>query len=139
MNATGGFNRGKGVRRSNQKVGCQICGKSNHTAFYYYHRQNLQFQPPPFMPPPVGRPMSNQWNSGGSLSQGQYSAMSPMPQANTVTLSPRYHDFNGTGYNYGSSVNKGQFMGYSQGFPQSVGYSSVVGYSQGFPQSTGLS
>ncbi|KAH7865590.1 hypothetical protein Vadar_008672 [Vaccinium darrowii] len=43
-------NRGKGVSYgSNQKTGCQICGKTNHTAFYCYQRQNLQYQPPPFM------------------------------------------------------------------------------------------
>ncbi|KAH7858995.1 hypothetical protein Vadar_030253 [Vaccinium darrowii] len=36
----GGRNTGQ-----NSKVECQICGKTNHTALYCYHRQNLQYQP----------------------------------------------------------------------------------------------
>ncbi|KAH7847857.1 hypothetical protein Vadar_030972 [Vaccinium darrowii] len=41
-------NRGSkrdGYGMGQNKVECQICGKTNHTAMYCYHRQNLQYQP----------------------------------------------------------------------------------------------
>lgn len=43
----GGFQRPRNGRGGfqNNRTECQICGKTNHTALYCYHRQNLQYQP----------------------------------------------------------------------------------------------
>ncbi|KAH7837272.1 hypothetical protein Vadar_011858 [Vaccinium darrowii] len=65
------FNSGqpsRGNRGSNNKMECQICGKTNHTALYSYHRQNLQYQPPSTSTSSqYSRPRN--WN-GGSSNQG---------------------------------------------------------------------
>lgn len=40
------FSNGQSSRGGRgSKIECQICGKTNHTALYCYHRQNLQYQP----------------------------------------------------------------------------------------------
>ncbi|KAH7842142.1 hypothetical protein Vadar_001947 [Vaccinium darrowii] len=114
MSFNGGFSKGRGTRGSgfgqNQKPGCQICGKTNHTAFYCYHRQNMEFQPPSFMPPPIGRPMFQQGSSGHHVNHGMNTRAMQPPQANMLTFSSS----NGsTGYGSGSvSAMKGQ-----QSFP----------------------
>ncbi|KAH7858733.1 hypothetical protein Vadar_027298 [Vaccinium darrowii] len=53
----------RGGRNSNSKMECQICGKTNHTALYCYHRQNLQYQPPPQFSRP-NRGDNQPWNRG---------------------------------------------------------------------------
>lgn len=143
MNSNGGYNKGKGVKGTgfgqNQKQACQICGKTNHTAFYCYHRQNLQFQPPSFMTPPIGRPMTSQWYNGGSVSQGQYSSANLTPQANVITFS----GYNGTGGpNYGPSVtpNPSDITAFSQSQSTQPFINGSTGISQPFINgSTGVS
>lgn len=64
QNRNSGYdNRGRGRNIGyGQKNSCQICGKTNHTAFSCYQRQNLNFQPPSFVNTGSGRNNSQPWN-----------------------------------------------------------------------------
>ncbi|KAH7845191.1 hypothetical protein Vadar_031949 [Vaccinium darrowii] len=67
-----GFSTGqnnRGGRGSNNKMECQICGKTIHTALYCYHRQNHQYQPPPQFSKPK-RGDSQPWNGGNQSWNG---------------------------------------------------------------------
>ncbi|KAH7851232.1 hypothetical protein Vadar_008883 [Vaccinium darrowii] len=115
----GGSQRQKGGRGvpygQNNKIECQICGKTNHTAFFCYNRQNLQYQPPQYSPSfqgqssRRGQSWSGQQNSqqtwqGQQISQrpyfngsgnqfggsGGFLVTQPQPQANVLTYSGGY-------------------------------------------------
>lgn len=104
----GGFNRNRGGRGfgfgGNQKPECQIFGRNNHTAFYCYYRQNMQFQPPHlnFQSPSfvTGRSGSSSWfgNQGG-YSGFAPSGFAPSPQIPLV----RYNGNTGFNGQFGAS------------------------------------
>lgn len=81
-----GYNFGqnsKGAKRNNfgpnNKVECQICGKTNHIALYCYHRQNLQYQPPSFQSSNSRRGVYQNWNgsSGPMMHNATYNSVMP--------------------------------------------------------------
>ncbi|KAH7861629.1 hypothetical protein Vadar_028630 [Vaccinium darrowii] len=70
---TGYDNRGRGRNTGyGQRNPCQICGKSNHTAYSCYQRQNLNFQPPSFVNTGSGRSNSQTWNGGNQNGYGGF-------------------------------------------------------------------
>lgn len=103
------FNRNRAYDNSGRRNGCQICGRTNHSAYYCHHRQNMS------LPPPSQFSSGQQGYSQGYVSSGQwrpsqgyqpqnrgqqgfqpqghmvYSSMSP--QANFVTGPAAYPSF----------------------------------------------
>ncbi|KAH7844680.1 hypothetical protein Vadar_030567 [Vaccinium darrowii] len=141
----GGSHRQKGGRGSygqNNKIECQICGKTNHTAMYCYHRQNLQYQPPSnnFSYQGQGSRRSQSWN-GSQNTQGWNSQnwnrsqrLSPSGDGNhfasggpgaypaqqqTLNVVPQQPQANFLTYNSG-------YMTPSQSYNASTGYSTPL-------------
>lgn len=85
------------------QVGCQICGKTNHTAYYCYHRQNLNLPPPVQYTSGTGssQRFRDQWRSSqgyNSQGRGQQGYFPQGYQANLVSgpqpsFTPCYPEF----------------------------------------------
>ncbi|KAH7841209.1 hypothetical protein Vadar_027092 [Vaccinium darrowii] len=118
-NNSGQNNRGgrKPNFGQNNKVECQICGKTNHTAMYCYHRQNLQYQPPTYVQSSNSRRgMASNWN--GSTNYVSNNAQnSPMMSYNTVIVQRPFSGNNGQIF---SSHNNGSAQPNLVAFPNTV-------------------
>ncbi|KAF7153899.1 hypothetical protein RHSIM_Rhsim01G0193300 [Rhododendron simsii] len=127
MSFNGGFNRGRGGRGSgfgaNTRPECQICGKTNHTAFYCHHRQNLQYQPPSFVVSGPRRSVHQSWQGNGAY-QSWNGGNNPV---NTLPNMMFSRPFSGPPAGYqGSYASQANVLTFNSGVPSAfyTGYPS---------------
>lgn len=88
-----GRRNGSNYPGSYAQGGCQICGKTNHIAYYCYHRQNLNLPPPVQYTSGSSQHFRDQWRPSqgyNSHGRGQHVYFTQGHQANFVSVPQPY-------------------------------------------------